>query len=124
MRVTFDIISGDRRKNKLMRCMDVFEPSKVLGTHKRVSLSVDFDLWNIVSKIKSFLEQDENELISFIGISSIDGSPAKDSNPYFKSGLRTISNGYQFTTFKSMLEKLGYEVETDDTLIVTHVGNK
>lgn len=78
-------------------------------------------LTDILNTIKDGLEKGKQNVI-FIGIRSVDNKLPENPVVYIKLGVQTISNGENFTLFRNILLKLGYDVQTNEYMTVLSVS--
>lgn len=121
MELKLDLILGDKKMNDWMHMLDAFEETKVLGEFTQIVIEGEFDLWTITKKLADYLEEDY--AVHFIGIKTIDNYDAKNAVHYLKPNISSISDGRKWGTFRDLLCRLGYDVYTNDRMIVTNVLN-
>lgn len=118
--IILDVIMGDAMINRLMHAADTFESSKILGEHSQLELVGNPNVFTLAKTIADGLNE-SGKIVSFVGLKLINGKPIWHGTHYFKPGLRTISTGRQWGVARDMIRTLGYEVETDETLVITNV---
>lgn len=124
MKIVLDVLSGSKIMNQLMHSADVFENSKQLAD-KYSQYGADSvkeeQLDTLCELTKKQLEKDKSLNVVFVGIYSIDGKRQTNPRAYIMPGVNSISTGNKWGVFSSVLNKMGYECETDEHACVTSV---
>jgi len=123
IKIVVDIIyCNDKQLNKFMHVADVFEKSKVIGVIGQLTITADpeVDVKNIPNHIKNAYEHAGGYLV-FAGIKMFKGKTMKKRPIYFQKGINQISNGEHWTLFSNLLKSMGYDVTTNEHMIVTNV---
>lgn len=130
--ITIDFLGGYSKmqtmQNEFMHAADVFEQSKELVMHDRTTLitsDLEKTLASLHENYKKSVEQVGGYVI-FIGICHVNGKEYKDTNCFFKEGVRSVSMLQKGTlgwgVFKDILTKLGYDVVTTNDMKVIKVN--
>lgn len=126
-KVTVDLFSVNKtgsKINELMHAADLFEPGKILANHDQIIVEGKPNLEKLCENLRAAWEE-QGGYVVFAGINSINGIKSKGHPVYFKEEVQSLSmvqnNDLGWGLFKEILEKLGYEVETDQTMHVTKV---
>jgi hypothetical protein len=127
------IISGSQIMTNFMRCADVFEKGKVIGTLKIMTVEYNegekISLKRVsvlIDKIKQSLIKEE--IVSFIHVSEIKNGTEIIHNkgeilPYINRNVRCISDGKNWFVLSDFIEqKIGLKVITDEHKFITGVG--
>ena len=128
MEIIIDFLGGDKQAkfmNEFMHAGDVFEPGKQFAIHERFTVTGNdsVNLEKLCERVADAYKKADGYAV-FVGIRTIDGKRPENSYAWFMKGVQSISmkqKSLGWATFKSILEQLGYEVETDDSLIVTKI---
>ena len=127
MKATIDIIASigaDKFTNYFMRSADVFEQGKHFASHWGLTIEGDFDANEIPSLYAGEIEKSKGNVL-FVGIKNVDGKRLGKASVYFKQGVQTVcmrqNEKLDSILFKSMLEQLGYQAETDENMHVISV---
>jgi hypothetical protein len=124
MKLLLDVFAGDRQVNHLMHCADVFEAGKQLADYNQIEIDIALDIPKDISasdflgKLKLAYEQAGKNVV-FMNIIQTDGVKTNEFLPYMMEGVQTISTGNKFGMFHKILTQLGYEVETNERMMVT-----
>ena len=125
MKVILDIIHGNKTQNEFMHHCDVFENSKQLGKHEELCVSgkdgIDID--NLTTNLKDAYEKSGRNVV-FVSVKQVGSTLTNDYERYIMPNVSTISSGKKWGMFKDGLERMGYEVETDEHMRVTGVTIK
>lgn len=116
MEITFDVFSGNKLTNELMHSADIFDSSKQLATYRKIKFIDDkkaltLDKWLVL--FKEILEKADENVI-FLSIREIDGQPNNEFQPYILENINSLSTGHKFGVFEDMLDRIGYDVESDE----------
>lgn len=122
MKIILDIIHGDKAQNEFMHHCDVFENSKQLGNHEEICFSVEdgIDLDNLTTNLKDAYEKSGRNVV-FVSVRQVGLTLTNDYERYIMPNVSTISSGKKWGMFKDGLDKMGYEVETNERMQVTKV---
>lgn len=130
---TLMVISGDAQMTKFMQCADVFEPSKVLGTLKKITATYKENetltlkrAGKILDATRQVLEGDE--IVSFVHLVEIQIGKKVIKNqgeilPYINKEVRCVSDGKQFFVLARFIEQsTQLKVLTNEHMFITGVG--
>jgi hypothetical protein len=127
--VVLDVFGGDKMlkfQNEFMHCGDVFEKGKQLAEHFQIVVSGKPDLDKLCENFKNAFEKASEGYILFVAIRSIDGIRSKEPKAYIKEGIQTLSmmqhDTLGWSLFKDVLTHLGYEVKTNQYMMVESVS--
>jgi hypothetical protein len=127
--VVLDVFGGSKMmkfQNNFMHCGDVFEQGKQLAEHFQLTVTGNPNLDMLCENVKNAYEKAGEGYILFVAIRSIDGERSKEPKAYIKEGIQTLSmeqNGtLGWSLFKDILTHLGYEVKTNEHMMVETVS--
>jgi hypothetical protein len=127
--VVLDVFGGTKMQkfqNDFMHCGDVFEKGKHLAEHYQIVVTGNPNLEKLCENYKNAYEKASGGYILFVAIKSIDGKRTKEPKAYIKEGIQSISmvqNGeLGWSLFKDLLTHLGYEVKTNQYMMVESVS--
>lgn len=122
MKVKVDIIHGDKQKNEFMHACDMYEPSKQLGEYEQVVVegSEDMNLEELTTNIKNAYDQSGRSVV-FVSVRQVGPTLTNDYDRYIMPNISAITSGKKWGLFKSVLEQIGYEVETNEHMQVESV---
>lgn len=127
--IVLDVFGGDKMlklQNNFMHCGDVFEKGKHLSEHFKITITGKPNLDKLCENFKNSFEKASEGYILFVAIRSINGERCKEPKAYIKEGIQTLSmvqNGeLGWSLFRDILSQLGYEVKTNQYMMVESVS--
>jgi len=132
--ITIDILGVFSKievlQNEFMHAVDLFSNSKQLASHIRIVITTtnpNISTGLIQKNIKKIIES-QGGYVLFIGICHVNGKKYDDQNYYLKKGINILSminektKQLGWTTFKDVLNQLGYKVETTQDMKVIKIN--
>lgn len=121
MKLTLDVIfriASEEFTYSFMKAADLWNDSKQLARHSRAEMEWDEKtktLQEFVDFTKDSIEKDGTTVV-FIGFKT----PVECAS-YIKPNVNSITNGYEWAVFETLLINLGYKAETNQHRMVTKV---
>jgi hypothetical protein len=126
--IILDVFGGDKmmkNQNEFMHAGDVFEKGKELAQYFQIVITGNPNLNKICFNLRDAYHKADGYVL-FAAINSIDGKRTKDPKPYIKEGIQTLSieqkGTLSWNLFKNILEQLGYNVETNQYMMVENIS--
>jgi len=115
----FTVLTAKSNIQQFMQAADVFSPHKVLVAIQTMTLTVEWPLIDAeyIAKCQDSLKQaleKSGSVITFMGYQGETEVPV-----YFRPEVQQISNGKSWGMFHKFLKSIGYEVETNEYVMVT-----